>query len=165
MLADGPALLIGSDRRIDILNAALLNGTASHALDFDDCSNTMGGHPSAPIVPALWALAEARGTGGQAFIAAYVAGFEAETRLGRAVNFHHYEKGWHPTATLGVFGCAAACGHLIGLDEDKLAAALSLAASMSSGIKANFGTMAKPYPRRPLHAERPARRADGGSRA
>ena len=96
MLADGPALLVGSDRRIDILNAALLNGTASHALDFDDCSNTMGGHPSAPIVPALWALAEARGAGGQAFIAAYIAGFEAETRLGRAVNLPPLREGLAP---------------------------------------------------------------------
>ena len=145
MLAAGPALLLGSRQTCDILNAALINGTASHALDFDDCSNTLGGHPSAPIVPGLWALAEARGADGRAFIAAYVAGFEMETRLARAVNFHHYEKGWHPTATLGVFGAAAACAHLIGLDDARIATALALAASMSSGIKANFGTMAKPF--------------------
>ena len=145
MMAPGPALLIGHHRHTDVLNAALINGTASHALDFDDCSNTLGGHPSAPIVPGLWALAEARGASGKAFIAAYVAGFEMETRLARAVNFHHYEKGWHPTATLGVFGAAAACAHLIELEPERIATALALAASMSSGIKANFGTMAKPF--------------------
>ena len=142
--APGPALIFGSRRRVDILSAALVNGTAAHALDFDDCSNTMGGHPSAPIVPALWALAEEKGASGGAFLAAYIAGFQVETGLGRAVNFHHYEKGWHPTATLGVFGSAAACAHLLGLDAKRFAAALALAASMASGLKANFGTMTKP---------------------
>ena len=71
----------------------------------------MGGHPSAPIVPALFALGEMLDSTGREFIAAYVAGFETETRIGRGVNLHHYEKGWHPTATLGVFGAAAACCH------------------------------------------------------
>src|SRR5439155_15750873 len=111
---------------------------AAHALDFDDCNNTLGGHPSAPILPALWALAA--GVSGKAFIAAYAAGVECETKLARAVHFHHYEKGWHPTSTLGTFGAAAACGHLLRLDGDRLATALALAASMASGIKANFGT-------------------------
>lgn len=128
-----------------MLDAALINGVASHALDFDDCSNTLGGHPSAPVLPALWALAEVRSTSGADLIAAYVAGFETETRIGRAVNFSHYEKGWHPTATLGVFGAAAACAHLMRLDADRTATALALAVSMSSGVKANFGTMTKPY--------------------
>lgn len=144
-LVDGPALLFGSRRGIDVYNAALINGTASHALDFDDCSNTLGGHPSAPIVPALWALAEERGASGAEVLAAYIAGVEVETKIGRAVNFHHYEKGWHPTATLGTFGSAAACSHLIGLSVEQGAVALALAASMAAGIKANFGTMAKPY--------------------
>lgn len=141
----GASLLFGEERRVDPMSAALVNGTASHALDFDDCSNTLGGHPSAPVVPALWALAEERAKDGAAFLAAYVAGVECETKLGRAVNFHHYEKGWHPTATLGTFGSAAACGHLLGLDATRLAHALALAASMASGLKANFGTMAKPF--------------------
>jgi 2-methylcitrate dehydratase PrpD len=141
--APGPALIFGGSERIDVLNAALINGTASHALDFDDCSNTLGGHPSAPILPALWAIAP--GASGKAFIAAYAAGVECETRLARAVNFHHYDKGWHPTATLGTFGAAAACGHLLKLSADQLATALALAASMAAGIKANFGTMTKPF--------------------
>jgi 2-methylcitrate dehydratase PrpD len=140
----GPALVFGSTHRLPVVNAALVNGTASHALDFDDCSNTLGGHPSAPILPGLFALADAMPVSGRDLLAAYVAGFETETRLARAVNFHHYDKGWHPTATLGVFGAAAAAARLIGLDETQTATALAIAASFSSGLKANFGTMTKP---------------------
>ena len=140
----GECLIFGTDRRATPLDAALINGTAAHALDFDDVSNSLGGHPSAPILPALFALAEMLDSDGQAFIAAYVAGFETETRLGRGVHFHHYEKGWHPTATLGVFGATAACCHLMGLEMARTAQALAIAASLASGIKANFGTMTKP---------------------
>jgi 2-methylcitrate dehydratase PrpD len=145
----GQCLIFGSGRRAVPLDAALVNGTAAHALDFDDVSNSLGGHPSAPILPALFALGEVldgreKPIGGRDFIAAYVAGFEAETRIARGVHFHHYEKGWHPTATLGVFGAAAACCHLLGLDRAKTAQALAIAASLASGIKANFGTMTKP---------------------
>jgi 2-methylcitrate dehydratase PrpD len=141
----GRATLFGHAGGADALEAALVNGTAAHALDFDDCSNTMGGHPSAPILPALWALGETRGASGRQILTAYVVGVEVETKIARAVNFHHYEKGWHPTATLGTFGAAAACARLLELDQERTAAALALAASMASGIKANFGTMAKPY--------------------
>jgi len=145
----GDCLIFGTDRRAAPLDAALVNGTASHALDFDDVSNSLGGHPSAPILPALFALAETldrpeRPIHGKAFITAYVAGFETETRIGRGVHFHHYEKGWHPTATLGVFGATAACCHLMGLDQARTAQALAIAASLASGVKANFGTMTKP---------------------
>src|SRR3954470_13395882 len=140
----GECLIFGTDRRAAPLDAALINGTASHALDFDDVSNSLGGHPSAPILPALFTLAETLDCDGRAFITAYVAGFETETRIGRGVHFHHYEKGWHPTATLGVFGATAACCHLMGLDAARAAQALAIAASLASGIKANFGTMTKP---------------------
>lgn len=140
----GECLVFGSDRRIGPLDAALVNGTAAHALDFDDVSNSLGGHPSAPILPALFALAEMRNSTGREFIAAFVAGFETETRIARAVHFHHYEKGWHPTATLGVFGAAASCSHLMRLKPAETAQALAIAASLASGIKANFGTMTKP---------------------
>lgn len=143
--ATGPATILGHATGAPPLDAALINGTAAHALDFDDCSNTMGGHPSAPIVPALLALAEAEGASGRALLLAYVTGVEVETRLGRAVNFHHYEKGWHPTSTLGAFGAAAACARLLDLDATRFATALALAASMASGLKANFGTMTKPF--------------------
>ena len=140
----GPSYVFGNDSRVNPLDAALINGAASHALDFDDCNNTFGGHPSAPILPALFALADEIGANGREFITAYVAGFEAETKIALAVNFHHYTKGWHPTATLGVFGSAAACAHLLKLDAAKTAVAIAAAASFASGVKANFGTMMKP---------------------
>ncbi|HML10995.1 MAG TPA: MmgE/PrpD family protein [Stellaceae bacterium] len=142
--APGPCLIFGNDRRTGPLDAALVNGTAAHALDFDDVSNSLGGHPSAPILPAIFALAETQDCTGADFIAAYVAGFETETRIGRGVHYHHYEKGWHPTATLGVFGATAASSHLMRLSAAETAQALAIAASLASGIKANFGTMTKP---------------------
>ena len=122
-----------------------MNGTASHALDYDDFSSDFGGHQSVPLVAPLFALAEERGGSGMQVVLAYVAGMEAMIRLARAVHFVHYDKGWHPTATLGVFGAASACAHLLGLDAPRTATALALAASMASGLKANFGTMAKPF--------------------
>lgn len=142
--SSGPSLVFGGSRRIGPLDAALVNGVASHALDFDDCNNTIGGHPSAPILPALFALADETGASGRDFIAAYVAGFETECKIAMGVHFHHYTKGWHPTATLGVFGSAAACSKILKLSEEKTATALAIAASLASGIKSNFGTMTKP---------------------
>ncbi|MBR1229008.1 MULTISPECIES: MmgE/PrpD family protein [unclassified Bradyrhizobium] len=142
--APGPALIFGSARRTSALDAALINGTASHALDFDDFSGIMGGHHSVPLVSTLFALAEERGGTGEDLIAAYVIGVEVEIRLARAVNFHHYDKGWHPTATLGIFGTAAAACHLMKLDHAKTTMALCIAASLAGGLKANFGTMTKP---------------------
>lgn len=142
--APGPCTLFGTSQKTSALDAAFVNGTASHALDYDDFSQPMGGHQSAPLVAPLIAVAEERGLSGAQVIQSYVVGIETEIRLARAVNFHHYDKGWHPTATLGVFGAAAASGHMLGLDEEKLAVALAIAASFSSGVKANFGTMVKP---------------------
>ncbi len=142
--SSGPALVFGHARRVGALDAALINGTASHALDFDDCNNTLGGHPSAPILPALFALADETGATGKDFIAAYVAGFETECKLSMVVNFHQYTKGWHPTATIGVFGATAACAHLLKLSIEQTATALSIAASLAAGVKSNFGTMTKP---------------------
>jgi len=142
--ASGPSVVFGGGKRAAPLEAALVNGTAAHALDFDDCNNTIGGHPSAPILPGLFALADEAGASGRDFIAAYVAGFETECKIAMGVHFHHYTKGWHPTATLGVFGAAAACGKLLRLPDEKIATALAIAASLSAGLKANFGTMTKP---------------------
>src|SRR5438093_3766687 len=130
----GECLIFGTGRRAAALDAALVNGTAAHALDFDDVSNSLGGHPSAPILPALFALGEVLDCTGRDFIAAYVAGFETETRIARGVHFHHYEKGWHPTATLGVFGATAACCHLMGLDPERTAKALAIATWLASGL-------------------------------
>ena len=127
----GASLVFGTADRASALDAALINGTAAHALDFDDCNNTLGGHPSAPILPALFALSDERPVDGRAFITAYVAGFETECKLARGVNFHHYTKGWHPTVTLGVHGAAAAACHLLRLDEPRTATALAIASSFA----------------------------------
>lgn len=140
----GPCYVAGSMQRSGCLDAALVNGTAAHALDFDNGSNTMGGHVSATVVPALIAAAEAHGGNGRDLLLAHTAGFETGTRIGRGVNFHHYEKGWHPTSTLGTFAVVAACASLLKLDAGQTATALAIGASLASGIKANFGTMTKP---------------------
>jgi 2-methylcitrate dehydratase PrpD len=142
--ATGPAHVFGTGQRVGTLDAALINGTASHALDFDDCNNTLGGHPSVPILPALFALADETGANGREFIAAYVAGFETECKISMGVNFYQYTRGWHPTSTIGVFGAAAACARLMKLGDEQTATALAIAASLAAGIKSNFGTMTKP---------------------
>ena len=142
--ATGPCLIFGFDRRTSASEASMINGTASHALDFDDCCNSMGGHPSVPILPGLFALADECGASGKDFITAYITGFETECRISLGVNMYQYIKGWHPTVTLGVFGLVAAAGKLLRLTEEQIATALSIAASMSSGIKTNMGSMTKP---------------------
>ena len=140
---DGPAVVIGTNRRINVLDAALINGIAAHVLDFDDCSNTMGGHPSASILPALFSAAQESGASGADFIAAYVTGIETNCKFSRGVNFYQYNKGWHPTSTIGILGCTAACANLLKLTEEQTAHALGIAASLASGVKSNFGTMTK----------------------
>lgn len=140
----GPALIWGTAERTSALRAAFANGIAANVLDYDDCTDNLGGHPSSPVLPASIALAEQRHAPGRDLLTAYVAGFELETCLGRGVNFHHYEKGWHPTATLGVFGAAAACARLLELDEEQTTRALALCASLAAGVKSNLGSMAKP---------------------
>lgn len=142
--APGPCLILGQTRRGTAADAALVNGTAAHALDFDDCSTTMGGHPSAPVLSALIPLGEQLHVTGRDMLEAYVVGVETEARLARGLLPYHYAKGWHPTSTLGTFGAAAACGRLLRLDDDKLAGALTIAVSLAGGIKSNFGTDAKP---------------------
>ncbi len=143
----GACLVLGRRERLGMLDAAFVNGTAGHALDYDDTSKSLSGHPTVIIVPGLLALAEMRGASGKAFVDAYIIGVEAATRFARGVNFQHYEKGWHPTATLGIFGAAVAASVLMGLSQDEIANAISISASLASGLKANFGTSTKP-----LHA-------------
>jgi 2-methylcitrate dehydratase PrpD len=142
---EGPATLLGQGRRTGVLQAALVNGTAGHALDYDDASTIMGGHPSVPVLPGALALAEERGLSGADVLAAFVAGVEVENRLGIAVGPTHYARGWHATATMGVFGATTAAAMLLGLDDEQAANALGLAASQAGGVKANFGTMTKPF--------------------
>ncbi len=145
------ASLIGRAERASRLTAALVNGAAGHALDFDDTHMAMGGHPSAPIIPAILALAETTGASGRDVLEAIVVGVEAECRLGAIIGAQHYVIGFHSTGTLGTFGAAAACAHLLDLDEDGWLRALGLAGTQAAGLKSGFGTMAKP-----LHAGRAA---------
>ena len=142
--APGACSILGTSRQTSALDATFINGTASHALDYDDFSQPMGGHQSAPLVAPLMALAEEHGLSGLQLLQSYIVGIETEIRLARAVNFYHYDKGWHPTATLGVFGAAAASAHLLGLNPQQVTTAMAIAASFASGLKANFGTMVKP---------------------
>lgn len=139
------ATLITKKKKIDVLNAALINGTASHFLDYDDVHMGMIGHPSVPVVPAALAVGEYRGIGGKKLIEAIVAGIEAECRIGGAVNPEHYMAGWHATATLGCFGACAAVAKLIGLDVGKIVFALGIAGTQSFGLRQSFGTMCKPF--------------------
>ncbi len=150
--APGRSLIFGTGIRTSALEAALVNGTASHALDYDDFSSIMGGHHTVPLLAPLLALAEEHALSGAKVLLAYVVGVEVEIRMARALGFHHYDKGWHPTSTIGTFGAAAAVAHLLELDLAQTTTALSIAASMAAGIKANFGTMVKP-----LHAGQCAR--------
>ena len=145
-IAQGPgeALIFGTDRRTSALDATFVNGTASHALDFDDFSGVFGGHQSVPLVAPLIALGEERKVSGRELLLAYLVGVETEIKLARAVHYHHYDKGWHPTSTLGTIGAAAAAAYLMKLGPQRTATALAISASLSSGLKSNFGTMTKP---------------------
>jgi 2-methylcitrate dehydratase PrpD len=134
--------VIGQGFRTSALNAALANGTAAHALDFDH-SFTIMGQPTAPVAPATFALGEALGANGRQIIEAYVAGFEVTAKLVHSLQDSAHD-GWHAPSTLGSFGAAAACSKLLGVDAAKTQMALGITASMASGIVANFGTMTKP---------------------
>jgi 2-methylcitrate dehydratase PrpD len=151
---EGPSRVWGTSMRASVAEAALANGTAAHALDYDDMCFVSLAHPSAPLVPAVMAAGEVAGASGGTILDAYVVGFEVEARLGRAMNPSHYQRGWHCTSTIGVMGAAAAASRVFGLDAATTAHALAIAASSASGLKENFGTMIKP-----LHAGLAARDA------
>ncbi len=141
------ASLAGALGKASMVEAARVNGAAGHALDFDDVHEALNGHPTVPVAPAVLALAEHQGKSGADLITAFVAGGEAECRLGLAIGPSHYGRGWHNTATLGTFGAAAAAARLLDLDARATATALGIAATQAAGLKAMFGTMCKP-----LHA-------------
>jgi 2-methylcitrate dehydratase PrpD len=124
----------------------------AHALLYDDTNTITVAHHSAVLAPALLALAERTGATGRVVLEAYVLGFEVLTKLGRALNPSHYEKGWHSTIALGTLGAAAAAARLLGLEAERTGMALGLAASMAGGSRQQFGTMAMP-----LHAGHAAR--------
>lgn len=145
------ASVIGGGFKTSPMQAALLNGTASHALDYDDVNLVMPGHPTVPVVPGILALAEHDGVDGGAFIAAFIAGVEAECRIGALMGESHYRKGWHTTGTVGTFGAAAAAAHMLGLGVDACVTAFGIAGTQAAGLKSSFGTMCKP-----LHAGKAA---------
>ena len=123
----GMASLWGRGQQSTVEGAALFNGIAAHALDFDDASSPMSGHPSVALLPCLIALAEARHIEGIRVASAYVVGFEVCCKLGRALDLTHYSRGWHMTATMGTIGAAAACGHLLRFDAERITHAIGLA--------------------------------------
>jgi 2-methylcitrate dehydratase PrpD len=149
---NGACTILGAAVRTTATGAALANGTAAHALDYDDMCFVSLAHPSAPLVAAILATAELTGASGRSLLDAYVVGFEVEGRLGAPMNPRHYQRGWHCTSTIGTVGAAAACARLCVLGPAEIGHAVAIAASEASGLKENFGTMVKP-----LHAGLAAR--------
>jgi 2-methylcitrate dehydratase PrpD len=141
----GPVTVFGSKTGAAAPWAALANGMAAHALDFDD--NYLPGftHATAVLGPALFALGEEIGASGRQIMDAYIVGLEMHGAVGRGVNREHYDKGWHGTSTVGCIGTAAACGRLLGLDRERMTNAISLGVSMASGAKVQFGSTGKPF--------------------
>jgi 2-methylcitrate dehydratase PrpD len=130
---DGPASVIGEKRGFLCRDAALLNGTFAHSLDFDDTNLPSLVHPGAAVIPAALALAEREDADGAALLAAVAVGYEVACRVGLALGPSAYARGFHPTAVAGVFGATAAGAHLLRIDEEEIAAAFGLAGSMASG--------------------------------
>lgn len=143
----GPAAstVLGRAERLDALHAALMNGISSHVLDYDDTHLKTIIHPAGPVASAILALAETRPVSGADLLTALVIGVEVECRIGNAVYPDHYDRGWHITGTAGVFGAAAACGWLLGLDARRLRWALGLAGTQASNLREMFGTMTKSF--------------------
>lgn len=157
--APGASHVVGTGDALSAPLAALFNGVAGHALDYDDTqlATSEGSvyglltHPSTPVLAATAALAEEHGRSGRDLITAYVVGAEVACRIADAIAPRHYEQGFHSTGTIGTLGAAAAAGSILRLDEATLRRALGIAASMAAGLRENFGTMTKP-----LHAGRAA---------
>ena len=137
--------VLGSTLRTAPTWAALANGVAGHAHDFDDTNFALLGHPSVPLLGAVLAAAEAEMKTGADVALGYVIGFEVSVALGLALNPDHYVRGWHATSSIGTVGCAAAAARVLGLDSEQTRHALGVAVSLASGLKENFGSMTKPY--------------------
>lgn len=130
----GDCTVLGDAESYSAPGAAMLNGTLAHSLDFDDTHAAGSIHSGAPITPAVFAAAEMVGASGKEVIAAIVAGYEIQIRLSLALGpSDHYNRGYHPTATCGVFGAAAAAGKILGLNADQLESAFGIALSQSAG--------------------------------
>ncbi len=149
----GACTVLGTPERANASDAALANGVAAHAHDYDDMCFVSMAHPSCALVPSILAAGELTGASGSAVLDAYVAGFEVECRLGLVMNPRHYhERGWHCTSSIGMLGAAAAAARLLNLDATSTVHALGIAASLACGLKENIGSMVKP-----LHAGMAAR--------
>ena len=149
----GNATIIGSAQKTSPRFAALLNGISIHADDFDDtqlaaAKDRVYGllmHPTVPVLPAIFALAEQRRVTGKDWMLAYHLGAEVECKIAEAIAPRHYQDGFHTTGTCGPFGSAAACAKLLNFDLSKTLNTFGLVASQSGGLRENFGTMTKPF--------------------
>ncbi|MER1985816.1 MAG: MmgE/PrpD family protein [Solibacillus sp.] len=141
----GSSSLWGQCLKVPVETAALINGTASHVLDFDDAAPSVIIHPSAPVLSAAIPVAEQLNKSGKDVITAYVIGTEVMLQLGKIVDLKHYQLGWHSTATLGTIGAAAACSYLYDLTKEQAKHAIAIACSMAGGLQKNFGTMTKSF--------------------
>ena len=139
------ATIIGHGMKKSVSQAALINGAASHALDYDDTMAAFLGHPSVTLFPSLLALAEWQQKSGEAFLAAYLIGLQAGATIAQCAGVEHYMAGWHGTSTIGHLASAAGCARLLGLNAQRSTWALGLAATQASGLKRVFGTMCKPF--------------------
>ncbi len=152
-LGAGPATVIGSSMKVAPRFAAFANGVGIHADDYDDTQLAVAKdrvyglltHPTAPALPSALAVGEATGASGADVMLAYHLGVEVECKIAEAIDPRHYQTGFHATATCGTFASAATAGRLMGLDEDAMLRALSIAGSQSAGLRENFGTMTKPF--------------------
>ncbi len=142
-----PSATLIDGSRASAVQAALVNGTASHVLDFDDAHLQSRVHPSVPLWPAILAQAEAGGHSGAQALAAFAAGVELQSRVASWMGEDHYRLGWHNTATLGTLGATVAVASMLGLDVERTSHAVGIAATQAGGMRALFGTMCKP-----LHA-------------
>ena len=140
----GSATIIGSSRRCSPSEAALVNGATAHVLNYDDCHHLIG-HPTVTVLPAALAAAEQLGSSGSDLLRALIVGIETSAAIGSLALPEHYSRGFHASATLGVFGAAAAVGFLLELDETQMTMALGLAGTQAAGLKSMFGTMAKAF--------------------
>lgn len=141
----GAASCWGNAEPLPLELAALCNGVASHALDYDDLAPLMRGHPSAAMLPALVATAESIDASGTQLACAYTVGFEVICKLSKAFAFEHYSRGWHSSSTIGIFGAAVGCAKLLNLNIAETTHAIGLAAAQAGGFQANFGSHAKPF--------------------
>jgi 2-methylcitrate dehydratase PrpD len=146
MLEPAPqSSVLGRAEKVDMASAALVNGISSHTFDFDDTHLKTIIHPAGPVASALLALAEVTGANGRQLIDALVLGIDVSCRVGNMMYPDHYDRGWHITGSTGALGAAAGCARLLGLDEQKTAMALGIAASQPVGMREQFGTMTKPF--------------------